>query len=84
MTKTVTKRVTKKKAGAIDFEKSLNELEGLVDRMEQGDSSLEDSLKDFERGIELTRNCQTALEEAEQKVQILLQKNGKAVDFETD
>jgi exodeoxyribonuclease VII small subunit len=80
----VTKRVTKKKAKAIDFEKSLNELEGLVDRMEQGESSLEDSLKDFERGIELTRNCQTALTEAEQKVQILLKKNGKAVDFETD
>lgn len=80
----MTKRVTKKKAKAIDFEKSLNELEGLVDRMEQGESSLEDSLKDFERGIELTRNCQTALTEAEQKVQILLKKNGKAVDFETD
>jgi len=80
----VTKSVTKKKARAIDFEKSLDELEGLVDRMEQGDSSLEDSLKDFERGIELTRNCQTALTEAEQKVQILLKKNGKAVDFEAD
>jgi exodeoxyribonuclease VII small subunit len=84
VTKGVTNRVTKKKARTIDFEKSLNELEGLVDRMEQGDSSLEDSLKDFERGIELTRNCQTALTEAEQKVQILLKKNGKAVDFETD
>jgi exodeoxyribonuclease VII small subunit len=80
----VIKRVVKQKDKAIDFEKSLNELEGLVDRMEQGDSSLEDSLKDFERGIELTRNCQTALAEAEQKVQILLKKNGKAVDFESE
>jgi exodeoxyribonuclease VII small subunit len=80
----VTKRVIKQKDKAIDFEKSLDELEGLVDRMEQGDSSLEDSLKDFERGIELTRNCQTALAEAEQKVQILLKKNGKAVDFESE
>ncbi len=52
--------------------------------MEQGDSSLEYSLKDFERGIELTRNCQTALAEAEQKVQILLKKNGNAVDFEPE
>ncbi len=82
--KVVTKRTVKQKAKAIDFEKSLDELEDLVERMEQGDSSLEDSLKDFERGIELTRNCQTALTEAEQKVQILLKKNGEAVDFETD
>ncbi len=84
MTKSVTKRPIKKKAKTIDFESSLDELEGLVERMEQGDSSLEDSLKDFERGIELTRNCQTALTEAEQKVQILLQKDGKAVDFESE
>ena len=76
--------MTKKKTKAINFEKSLEELEDLVDRMEQGDSSLEDSLKDFERGIELTRNCQIALTEAEQKVQVLLKKNGDAVDFEPE
>ena len=84
MTKNVTKRPIKQKTKSIDFEKSLAELENLVARMEQGDSSLEDSLKDFERGIELTRNCQTALHEAEQKVQILLKKNGKAVDFDSE
>ncbi|MCK4586930.1 MAG: exodeoxyribonuclease VII small subunit [Gammaproteobacteria bacterium] len=84
MTKKTAKRPTKQKARAIDFEQSLDELEGLVERMEQGDSSLEDSLKDFERGIELTRNCQASLAEAEQKVQILLQKNGEAVDFESE
>ena len=84
MTKSVAKRPVKQKAKIIDFESSLDELEGLVERMEQGDNSLEDSLKDFERGIELTRNCQTALNEAEQKVQILLQKDGKAVDFESE
>ena len=86
MTKGVTKGVTKRqvKQKAIDFEKSLDELEGLVERMEQGDSSLEDSLKDFERGIALTRHCQTALSEAEQKVQILLQKDAKAIDFESE
>ena len=78
------KRMTSKKPKVVDFEKSLDELEVLVDRMEQGESSLEDSLKDFERGIELTRHCQTALAEAEQKVQILLQKNGEAVDFESE
>ena len=83
-TKKTAKRSVKQKARAIDFEQSLDELEDLVERMEQGDSSLEDSLKDFERGIELTRNCQASLAEAEQKVQILLQKNGEAVDFESD
>lgn len=84
MTKSAAKRPAKQKTKAIDFESSLDELESLVERMEQGESSLEDSLKDFERGIELTRNCQTALSEAEQKVQILLQKDGKTVDFESD
>lgn len=55
----------------IDFENALRELEELVERMEQGDLSLEQSLKDFERGIALTRACQQALQEAEQKVRIL-------------
>ena len=55
-----------------DFEKALNELEQLVDKMEEGDLSLEESLKQFERGIALTRACQQALQSAEQKVQILL------------
>ncbi len=55
----------------IDFENALKELEELVERMEQGELSLEQSLKDFERGVALTRACQQALQEAEQKVQIL-------------
>lgn len=50
----------------------MQELETLVARMEKGDHSLEDSLKDFERGVELTRLCQRALREAEQKVQKLI------------
>ena len=58
------------------FEESLAELEQLVEQMEQGDLSLEDSLKSFERGVNLTRTCQKALQEAEQKVQILLETNG--------
>lgn len=53
------------------FERSLNELETLVETMEQGELSLEESLKSFERGILLTRTCQQALKEAEQKIQIL-------------
>lgn len=69
-----------------NFETALEELEALVERMEEGESSLEDSLKDFERGIELTRSCQTALAEAEQKVEILLKKDGatEAFDAETE
>ncbi len=58
----------------IDFENALKELEELVERMEQGELSLEQSLKDFERGVALTRACQQALQEAEQKVQILAKK----------
>ena len=61
-----------------DFETSLKELETLVERMEKGELSLEDSLQDFERGVELTRQCQQALKEAEQKVQQLIGKNEKA------
>jgi exodeoxyribonuclease VII small subunit len=59
------------------FEQSLAELEGLVERMESGEMTLEDSLKAFEQGIKYTRDCQNALAKAEQKVQLLLQKNGQ-------
>jgi exodeoxyribonuclease VII small subunit len=60
-----------------DFEKSLKELESLVEKMEQGDLSLEDSLSHFERGVQLSRACQQALKTAEQKVTILMQKGGQ-------
>ncbi len=59
------------KKNEINFEKSLAELEQLVETMEKGDLSLEESLKNFERGVALTRACQKALEQAEQRVQIL-------------
>ncbi len=61
-----------------DFEASLNELEKLVDALENGELSLEQSLQDFERGIHLTRACQHALSDAQQKVQILLEKNDQS------
>ena len=69
---------TAKDQAPFDFEKGLDELEQLVGRMEQGDLTLEQSLKEFERGVELTRHCQQALQEAEQKVDILLQKSTDA------
>ncbi|MEW8014712.1 MAG: exodeoxyribonuclease VII small subunit [Candidatus Sedimenticola endophacoides] len=61
----------KKKATEPSFEEALAELEALVDELEQGDLTLESSLHHFERGVELTRTCQQALQEAEQKIQIL-------------
>ena len=67
-----------KKKPPVDFESALKELESLVEKMEQEDIRLEDSLQHFERGIELTRHCQQALREAEQKVQILLEKGQHA------
>ena len=66
-----------KKTSVINFEKTFTELEELVKKMEGGDLSLEESLKYFERGILLTKNCQQALNKAEQKVRILLEKNNK-------
>jgi len=68
-----------KKPKEFNFEKSLTELEHLVNLMEQGDLSLEESLKHFEKGVALTRACQKALAEAEQKVQILLEKTDNDV-----
>ena len=69
-----------------DFETAMRDLEELVERLEQGDLPLEESLAAFERGVMLTRTCQTALREAEQKVEILLKKaGGPAVeDFTPD
>lgn len=72
------------KSAEFDFEKSLQELEKLVEAMERGDLTLEESLKQFEQGIALTRACQQALAKAEQKVQILTQNNAgdELADFE--
>lgn len=66
-----------------DFERSLAELEAIVEKLEQGELSLEDSLRQFERGVQLTRTCQAALKEAEQKVEILLRKSGSPEQFDT-
>lgn len=61
----------KKRTESPSFEESLSELEALVERMEGGEMTLEESLGAFERGIALTRTCQQALQAAEQKVEIL-------------
>ena len=68
--------MARKKATA-DFEHSLAELQTLVERLENGELSLEESLSSFEQGIRLTRECQGALAQAEQKVQLLLERDGE-------
>jgi exodeoxyribonuclease VII small subunit len=75
-----------KDAPRLDFETAMRDLEELVERLEQGDLPLEESLAAFERGVMLTRSCQMALKEAEQKVEILLKKSGEPSleDFDTD
>ncbi|MCW2269487.1 Exodeoxyribonuclease 7 small subunit [compost metagenome] len=75
-----------RKKAAIDFEQSLADLQTLVERLENGELSLEDSLAAFEQGISLTRDCQSALVQAEQKVQVLLERDGElaAEPFDAD
>jgi exodeoxyribonuclease VII small subunit len=70
----------------VNFEKALSELEKLVEEMEQGNLTLEDSLKRFEKGIALTTECQQALQNAELKVKELVENNGRLLekDFEVD
>ncbi len=74
------------KAAPPDFEAAMRDLEELVEQLEQGELPLEESLAAFERGVMLTRACQTALKEAEQKVEILLKKTGESAveDFTPD
>ena len=72
---------------SLNLEKSLADLENLVEELESGDLPLETAMKKFEEGIKLTRGCQPALKEAEQKVEILLQSAGgeeSLEDFEVD
>ena len=61
---------------SLDLEKSLADLEALVDDLENGDLPLDKAMKKFEAGIKLTRTCQAALKDAEQKVQVLMQSAG--------
>mgnify|MGYP006168039945 CR=1 FL=1 len=66
-----------KKETNYPFEASLARLDALVAQMENGDLTLEASLKTFEEGINLTRECQQALKQAEQKVTLLMEKNSE-------
>ena len=68
----------------LNFEKALSDLESIVEDMEQGDLSLEESLKRFENGIALTADCQQALQSAELKVSKLVEKNSKLLEQDFD
>lgn len=72
---------------ALNLEKSLEQLESLIDELESGDLPLDTAMKKFEEGVRLTRSCQTALKDAEQRVEILLKDSGgeEALrDFDVD
>jgi len=76
VTAQMNRKNTMSSAKKFNLEKSLADLEELVEELESGDLPLEKAMKKFEEGIKLTRGCQTALKEAEQKVEILLQSAG--------
>ncbi|MBC6428769.1 MAG: exodeoxyribonuclease VII small subunit [Cellvibrionales bacterium] len=69
-------------ASPLEFEKHLAELEQIVAAMERGDMSLEESLQAYERGVALTRQCQAALDSAQQRIEVLATKGAPAADSE--
>lgn len=66
-----------KKTNIADLESSLSKISQLIEKMERGELTLEQALNHFEQGINLIKNCQTILQEAEQKVQILIQNSSQ-------
>lgn len=69
----MTSEMSDKQSRIKDFEKSLSQLEELVEGLEKGDVPLDEALKQFEHGIQLARNCQSALKDAELKIQQLIE-----------
>ena len=80
----VSNNMTASKDKLKDFEKSLQHLEKIVSNMESGELGLEESLEQFEKGINLAKNCQDTLANAELRVEQLIEKNGlqQTVPFE--
>ena len=82
-----TRKIPKKTAEtSVDFEKSLTQLNQIIEKMESGQLSLESSLGYFEKGVGLIRQCQDVLNHAEKKIQMITEKAGKStlVDFESE
>ncbi len=80
----VSNDMTENKDKLKDFEKSLQHLEKIVSNMESGELGLEESLEQFEKGINLAKNCQDTLANAELRVEQLIEKNGlqQTIPFE--
>jgi exodeoxyribonuclease VII small subunit len=76
--------MSKKELSLAKLEQTLEELEQLVERLEEGEMPLNQALREFERGIKLTRQCQSVLKEAEQKIEILLADSEEPRAFEPD
>jgi exodeoxyribonuclease VII small subunit len=70
--------MSKSAAKTQGLEKSLSEITKLIEKMEHGELTLEQSLAEFEKGITLIKQCQKILTDAEQKVNLLMEKNGEA------
>jgi len=76
--------MSKKELSLSKLEQTLGDLEQLVEKLEEGEMPLNQALKEFERGIKLTRQCQSTLKEAEQKIEILLGDAEEPEPFESD
>ncbi len=76
--------MSKKEPGLGKLEQTLEELELLVERLEAGEMPLDQALREFERGVKLTRQCQSVLKDAEQKIEILLADAQEPKAFEAD
>jgi exodeoxyribonuclease VII small subunit len=74
--------MTRKELNLAKLEDTLVELEQLVARLEEGELPLDKALREFERGIQMTRQCQKVLKDAEQKIEILLADSDDPVPFE--
>ncbi len=72
------------KADLAELEESIRTLEALVEELESGELPLEKALAEFERGVKLTRRCQAALAQAEQRIEILLTDDGEPAAFDEE
>jgi exodeoxyribonuclease VII small subunit len=66
---------------SLNFEKSLSDLESIIEKMEDNQLSLEEALQNFETGVSLAKLCQMTLAEAEQKVSLLIEKANQDIEF---
>ena len=66
----------------VNFEKSMEDLEKIVEELEKGDLNLDDSIKKFEEGMKISKECNDYLESAEKKITVLINENGNVTEEE--